>query len=87
MILVRTTYTELERKQRDQYSTRSFFLVEVDINRQNKWNMASLMKAARFDPTTTTIKLQEIPIPKPKHDEILVRTISSGLCHSDLVCR
>jgi D-arabinose 1-dehydrogenase-like Zn-dependent alcohol dehydrogenase len=43
------------------------------------------MKAAQFHPDTLTISLESIPIPKPKHDEILVRTISSGLCHSDLV--
>lgn len=47
--------------------------------------MAKTMKAARFFPDTTQIKLAEIPVPEPKEDEILVRTISSGLCHSDLV--
>lgn len=48
--------------------------------------MAKTMKAARFFPDETKIKLAEIPIPEPKDDEILVRSISSGLCHSDLVC-
>jgi len=43
------------------------------------------MKAAQFHPDTVKISLESIPIPQPKDDEILVRTISSGLCHSDLV--
>lgn len=47
--------------------------------------MSKVMKAARFDPKSVSIKLEEIPIPEPKADEILVRTISSGLCHTDLV--
>ena len=47
--------------------------------------MSKLMKAAQFHPDTVTISLESIPIPVPKDGEILVRTISSGLCHSDVV--
>lgn len=47
--------------------------------------MAKTMKAAQFHPDTMKIHLETIPIPEPKDDEILVKTISSGLCHSDLV--
>jgi D-arabinose 1-dehydrogenase-like Zn-dependent alcohol dehydrogenase len=48
--------------------------------------MAKTMKAAQFHPDSMKISLETIPIPEPKDDEILVKTISSGLCHSDLVC-
>lgn len=47
--------------------------------------VAQTMKAAQFHPDLMTIKLETIPVPQPKHDEILVRTLSSGLCHSDVV--
>ena len=47
--------------------------------------MSKHMKAAQFLPDTTTIGLRSIPIPEPKSDELLVKTVSSGLCHSDLV--
>src|ERR1700742_327485 len=43
------------------------------------------MKAVRYHPDVCTIRVDDIPIPKPREDDILVRTIASGLCHSDLV--
>lgn len=44
------------------------------------------MKAVQIDPDTLKYSVADIPIPEPEDDEILVRTIASGLCHSDLVC-
>lgn len=43
------------------------------------------MKAARFHPEDLSIRLEESPIPEIDEDEILVKTIAAGLCHSDLV--
>jgi D-arabinose 1-dehydrogenase-like Zn-dependent alcohol dehydrogenase len=43
------------------------------------------MKAAQFHPDTLSIGVETIPIPEPKADEILIRTIAAGLCHSDMV--
>lgn len=43
------------------------------------------MEAAQFHPDSVTIKLGDIPIPEPRDDKGLVRTITSGLFHTDLV--
>ena len=47
--------------------------------------LPKLMKAARFRPDTKKVEIQEVAVPKPDDDLILVRTIGSGLCHSDMV--
>jgi hypothetical protein len=43
------------------------------------------MKAARFRADTKKVAVEVVPIPRPGDDEMLVRTIGSGLCHSDMV--
>lgn len=43
------------------------------------------MRAARYHPRTKAIQVETIPIPEPKDVEILVKTASSSLCHSDLM--
>ena len=43
------------------------------------------MKAARFHPDTKKVQVDNIPVPKPDDDLMLVRTIGSGLCHSEMV--
>ncbi|EXJ65470.1 hypothetical protein A1O7_01811 [Cladophialophora yegresii CBS 114405] len=43
------------------------------------------MKAARYDPSTGKVEVQRIPLPQLENDLMLVKTISSGLCHSDML--
>ena len=43
------------------------------------------MKAAQYHPETNTIGLEEIPVPKPSEEDLLIKTIAASLCHSDLV--
>ncbi|KEF58102.1 uncharacterized protein A1O9_06025 [Exophiala aquamarina CBS 119918] len=43
------------------------------------------MRAAQFHIDSGTVNLGDIPIPEPEGDEIVVRTISSGPCHTDLM--
>jgi alcohol dehydrogenase, propanol-preferring len=42
------------------------------------------MKSARIIKTNEPLLLEELAIPKPKHDQVLVRVRSAGVCHSDL---
>lgn len=42
------------------------------------------MKAARIVNVNEPLKIQQLEMPKPKGTEILVRVISSGVCHSDI---
>jgi propanol-preferring alcohol dehydrogenase len=42
------------------------------------------MKAARIHKYGEKLRLEEIPMPKPKKDQILIAIIASGVCHTDL---
>ena len=41
-----------------------------------------MMKAARLE--DGTLEIQDLPIPKPRDEEALVRITAAGVCHSDL---
>jgi S-(hydroxymethyl)glutathione dehydrogenase/alcohol dehydrogenase len=42
------------------------------------------MKAAVLEKVNEPLAIEEIEIRKPQHGEVLVRTVASGVCHSDL---
>jgi propanol-preferring alcohol dehydrogenase len=42
------------------------------------------MKAARIIRTKEPLKIEDVNIPRPKNDQVLVRVKSAGVCHSDL---
>ncbi len=42
------------------------------------------MLAARLYPGETGLRLEEVPVPEPHGDEVLVRVAGCGVCHSDL---
>ncbi len=46
--------------------------------------MLLTMKSARITRTNEPLLLEELPVPRPKHDEVLVRVKSAGVCLSDL---
>lgn len=46
--------------------------------------MTQMMKAARIHKYGEKLKLEEIPIPTPKENQLLIRVTASGVCHTDL---
>ncbi|KAI9811860.1 MAG: putative secondary metabolism biosynthetic enzyme [Pycnora praestabilis] len=44
-----------------------------------------MMKAAQYHPTDKKVRINEIPIPQPAEDEILIKTVAASICHSDLM--
>jgi propanol-preferring alcohol dehydrogenase len=42
------------------------------------------MKSARIIRTNEPLLPEELPVPRPKHDQVLVRVKSAGVCHSDI---
>jgi len=46
--------------------------------------MPQMMRAQRLDTTTKQITVEEIPIPTPGPDEVLIKVAYCGICHSDL---
>jgi D-arabinose 1-dehydrogenase-like Zn-dependent alcohol dehydrogenase len=42
------------------------------------------MRAARFDAATRTLQVQDVPIPEPGPNEVLVRVEACGICLSDV---
>lgn len=42
------------------------------------------MKSARIIRTNEPLLVEEVAVPRPKYDQVLVRVQSAGLCHSDL---
>lgn len=47
--------------------------------------LPSSQKAARYHSKRNNIQVNNIPIPTPKDDEILIKVHSSSLCHSDVM--
>lgn len=41
-------------------------------------------KALVFDAIGAPLKIREIPVPEPEVDDVLVKVLYSGVCHSDL---
>lgn len=46
--------------------------------------MASTMKAAVVRELGQPLEIQEVPVPEPKENQILVRIAATGICHTDL---
>lgn len=44
-----------------------------------------MMKAAVVTTFTGPLEIQQIPIPQPGPNDVLVKLIACGVCHSDLV--
>ncbi|KAI9811854.1 MAG: putative secondary metabolism biosynthetic enzyme [Pycnora praestabilis] len=43
------------------------------------------MRAAQYHPETKEVKVNQVPIPEPAEDDILVKIGSASLCHSDMM--
>lgn len=43
-----------------------------------------MMKAALLTEYGAPLEIKQIPIPQPGPDEVLVKLIACGICHSDL---
>ena len=46
---------------------------------------AKTMRAGQWDPKQNKIVINEVPIPEPGPNEILVKITSASLCHSDII--
>lgn len=42
------------------------------------------MKAARIIKPKEALQVQDLETPKPKSSQVLVKVLSSGVCHSDI---
>ena len=42
------------------------------------------MRAARLYPGERRLRLEDVPAPEPSGDQVLVRVVGAGVCHSDL---
>src|SRR2546426_12834423 len=42
------------------------------------------MRAARLHEGESRLRLDDVPVPKPSGDQVLVRVAGAGVCHSDL---
>jgi alcohol dehydrogenase, propanol-preferring len=57
----------------------------VTINNYNSiMELYANMKSARIVKTKEPLHIEDLRIPKPKHEQVLVRVESAGVCHSDL---
>ena len=48
---------------------------------------AARMRAARFYEPGQALRIEAIPIPEPRGDEVLVRVRAAGVCHTDVHIR
>jgi len=46
--------------------------------------MARTMKAAVVHELGKPLAIEEVPVPQPREDQILVRLAATGICHTDL---
>lgn len=42
------------------------------------------MGAARLHENERRLRLEEVPVPEPAGDQVLVRVAGAGVCHSDI---
>ncbi|KAJ5515005.1 hypothetical protein N7463_004557 [Penicillium fimorum] len=47
--------------------------------------MSGTMRAAQYNTTLNKVEINEIPIPKPGENDILIKNACASLCHSDLM--
>ena len=55
----------------------------VSIITASQWDRKLMLREQK----TKKVVINTIPVPKIVEDEILIRTVASSLCHSDIVCR
>jgi propanol-preferring alcohol dehydrogenase len=48
------------------------------------FEIARMMKAAVITSTTEPLEIKQMPIPKVGPNDVLVKNIACGVCHSDL---
>src|ERR1700681_2544326 len=65
-------------------STRYKETSNVNPTRQNQGYRR--MKAAIFRELEKPLSIEEVEIDQPGPHEVLIRTVASGVCHSDLHC-
>ncbi|AKE38549.1 Alcohol dehydrogenase GroES-like domain [Corynebacterium camporealensis] len=46
--------------------------------------MEGTMKAQRLNTETKEMRIEEVPIPKPGPNEVLIKVAYCGICHSDI---
>jgi len=47
--------------------------------------LPSTMKAAQWDPKQSRVVVNQIAVPEPKPNQVLVKMASASLCHSDII--
>ncbi|KAJ5360454.1 hypothetical protein N7517_009645 [Penicillium concentricum] len=47
--------------------------------------MSVTMRAAQYNTTLNKVEINEIPIPEPGENDILIKNVCASLCHSDLM--
>ncbi|KAJ5339169.1 hypothetical protein N7452_005897 [Penicillium brevicompactum] len=47
--------------------------------------MSGTMRAAQYNTTLNKIEINEIPVPEPGENDILIKNVCASLCHSDLM--
>ncbi|KAK3631856.1 hypothetical protein LTR56_016634 [Elasticomyces elasticus] len=55
------------------------------MNGKANGHLPTKQRAAQFDPKDKSVRINEIPVPDIKPDEILVKVRAASLCHSDLM--
>jgi propanol-preferring alcohol dehydrogenase len=48
-------------------------------------HLPNTIKAAQYSPKTNSITVNQIPLPQPGKDQLLIKVASASLCHSDLM--
>jgi propanol-preferring alcohol dehydrogenase len=48
--------------------------------------MTKMMQAAVLNNFKEPLQIKEVEIPKPGPDDVLIKTIACGVCHTDLHC-
>ncbi|KAG9239135.1 hypothetical protein BJ875DRAFT_449016 [Amylocarpus encephaloides] len=49
------------------------------------YHLPETQKAAQYSSKTNSIAVNQIPVPKPDSDHLLIKVVSASLCHSDVM--
>ena len=84
MPVISLSFKNVEKTITDPLWNKNGSSVPMNYYSPGSFTLLLTMKSARIIRTNEPLLVEEIAVPRPKYDQVLVRVQSAGVCHSDL---
>src|ERR671910_2136594 len=84
MPVISISFTIVEKTITDPLCNKNGSSVPMNYYSPGSSRLLLTMKSARIIRTNEPLLVEEVAVPRPKYDQVLVRVQSAGVCHSDL---